>query len=555
MHSKVELTRNIILELLRDKCFHRIIILCIVSGALLMGFQPNVFAIPKNAGIYCTVKDSVAPSDVVNIGTRLELFLDNYLIEKLAGKADLRLHHPEPTEDVLINDAPWEGSGCGYVSIFKDGDIYRMYYESWQLTVDENGVRTDSHPLWTCYAESNDGIHWRKPKLGLFEFQGSKANNIVLTSDKIGNVSADGGHPAVFKDENPDASPDAKYKAFRLSNGVIPFKSSDGIHWLPMSNVPVITNGAFDSQNLAFWDGVNGEYRAYWRYFTGGVTPMPYDPKTWLPSGVRAIRTATSKDFLHWENQSDLKYEDSPSEELYTSQVKPYYRAPHLLIGFPARYVDRGTWSESTRALPDRENREWRGKTARRYGTVVTESLLMASRDGVTFKRWNEAFLRPGIERPGTWAYGNQYIGWSMVETKSAFDGAPNELSFYATESYWTGTSDVIRRYTLRVDGFVSVNAPMSGGELITKPLRFTGNELMLNFSSSAAGGIQVEIQDETGKALPGFSLDDCPVIFGDTIERVVNWKNGSDVSALEGKPVRLRFVLKDADLFSFRFK
>jgi hypothetical protein len=388
----------------------------------------------------------------------------------------------------------------------------------------------------------------------LFDFQGSKANNIVMTSDKIGNVSADGGHNAVFKDENPDASSDARYKAFRLSNGLIPYKSPDGIHWLPMSEAPVLKDGAFDSQNLAFWDVVRGEYRAYWRYFTGGVTPMPYDAKTWKPSGVRAIRTATSKDLIHWNMQADLKYEDSPAEELYTSQIKPYYRAPHLLIGFPARYVDRGTWSESTRALPDRENREWRGKAANRYGTVVTESLLMASRDGVTFKRWNEAFLRPGIERPGTWAYGNQYIGWSMVETKSADEGAPNELSLYATESYWTGNSSALRRYTLRLDGFVSVNAPMSGGELITKPLIFTGNKLVLNFSTSAAGNMYVEIQDMDGNALSGYSLKECMEIYGDTIEREVHWKNGTDVSALAGKPVRLRFVLKDADLFSFRF-
>jgi hypothetical protein len=208
-----------------------------------------------------------------------------------------------------------------------------------------------------------------------------------MTSDKIGNVSSDGGHTAVFKDDNPDAAPAARYKAIRLSNGLIPYKSPDGIHWLPMSDVPVLTDGAFDSQNLAFWDGVHGEYRAYWRYFTGGVTPMPFDAKTWKPTGVRAIRTATSSDLIHWNKQADLRYEDSPPEELYTSQIKPYYRAPHILLGFPARYIDRRSWSASMLALPDLENRQWRGKASARYGTVITEGLLMASRDGVTFKR------------------------------------------------------------------------------------------------------------------------------------------------------------------------
>jgi hypothetical protein len=123
------------------------------------------------------------------------------------------------------------------------------------------------------------------------------------------------------------------------------------------------------------------------------------DEKNWKPSGLRAIRTATSKDFLHWENQQDLSYIDSPGEALYTNQVKPYHRAPHVLIGFPTRYVERG-WSESMRRLPEREHREWRSKASDRYGMAITEGLFMASRDGVKFKRWNEAFLPPGIERP-----------------------------------------------------------------------------------------------------------------------------------------------------------
>jgi hypothetical protein len=351
-------------------------------------------------------------------------------------------------------------------------------------------------------------------------------------------------HAALFKDLNPSVAPDAQYKSFLpsflpSSRGLLPFKSPDGLHWSLMANKPVITDGVFDSQNLAFWDSVHSEYRAYWRI---------------VSEGVRAIRTGTSKDFIHWNQHADLKYKDSPPEHLYTNQVKPYYRAPQIFLGFPSRYVVRG-WSESMMALPEHEHREWRSISSERHGTVVTEGLFMASRDGVTFKRWNEAFLRPGIERPGTWAYGNQYIGWSIVETKSAEEGAPNELSIYATESYWTGKSDVLRRYTLRLDGFVSVNAPMSGGEIITKPLVFTGKKLLLNFSTSAAGGVQVEIQDAEGKVLPGFSLADCPVVFGDSVERTVYWKKGADVSVLNGKPVRLRFVLKDADLYSFRFQ
>jgi hypothetical protein len=492
-------------------------------------------------------------SAIMEIGSRRELFVDDCLIERLAGGAELRLHQPQPREIALVHDAPWEGSGSGYHSVFQDGKLYRMYYKAWHLEVQPPGkVNTGSHPLFCCYAESDDGIRWRKPELGLHEFKGSKKNNIVMVPGKAGSATADPGHPAVFKDENPDAPADARYKAIIRSakpHGLLAFKSPDGLRWTPMADGPVITKGAFDSQNLAFFDPVRGEYRAYWRIFTAGVA----DGTTWKPAGVRAIRTATSKDFLNWGPHSDLTYVDSPAEHLYTNQIKPYHRAPHIFIGFPTRYIERG-WSDSMRALPEPEHRELRAKANLRYGTAITEGLFMASRDGVKFKRWNEAFLRPGIERPGTWHYGQQYIGWHVVETKSALEGAPNELSLYAGENYWTGNSSELRRYTLRLDGFVSVNAPMTGGELVTKPFTFTGAALRLNLATSAAGDVRVEIQDARGKPLPGFTLADCPPVFGDAIERTVTWKNGGDLSALAGRPVRLRFVLKDADLFAMKF-
>ncbi len=518
-----------------------------------------------------------APTSVRHIGSRRELFVDGDLIDRLVEKAELRLQHPVPQEVVIEHDAPWEGNGCVYHSVFKDGDRYRMYYAAGQLTVTSSGVNAGTHGQFCCYAESDDGIHWRKPALGLHEFQGSTANNIVMVRQKVGDAMSEPGEPAVFKDENPDAPPDARYKALLPANrlpadhrrGLLSFKSHDGLHWSPMSDKPIITDGAFDSQNLAFWDAAHGCYRAYWRYFTKGG----HDAKVWNPQGHRAIRTATSTDFLNWKDQADLRYVDSPSEQLYTNQVKPYHRAPHVLIGFPTRYVERGhndgpdaeardgagpdraqRWSASLRALPELENREWRAKASERYGRALTEGLLMASRDGVTFKRWNEGFLRPGLERPGTWNYGHQFIAWHPIETKGTLEGAPNELSLYAVESYWTGNSDLLRRYTLRLDGFVSAFAPMSGGELVTKPLTFTGKALSLNFATSAAGRLQVELQDGEGKPLSGFSLDDCEELFGDTHDRRAVWKSQRNLASLAGKVVRVRFLLHDADLYSFQF-
>jgi len=499
--------------------------------------------------------------NVLDIGSRRELFVDNYLIGELSG-ATLKLHEPVKREIVLVHDEPWEGSGSGYHSVFKDGNLYRMYYKAWQH--DASSDLANYHPLYCAYAESKDGIHWYKPHLGLHEFKGSTDNNIVFASEEVGGLEVDAGHPAVFKDENPNVPVDERYKAFLVqwkkpNAGLVAFKSPDGIHWSLMASDPVIKDGAFDSQNLAFWDPTINKYRAYWRYFnkldSGNVSDVVSKSKTMQEfGGFRAIRTALSDDFIHWENQTNVTYADSPPEELYTNQIKPYHRAPHILMGFPARYVDRG-WSPSMRALPELEEREKRAKKSQRYGTAITETLLMTSRDGQLFKRWNEAFLRPGIERPGTWTYGDSYAAWHVVETKSEDAGAPNELSFYVTETYWKGHASSVRRYTLRLDGFVSVNASAAGGELLTKPFTFDGDELTLNFSTSAMGDIYVELTDEKGDPLPGFSMDDCEPIFGDAVERVVYWKNGSDVSALAGKPVRIRFKMHDADLYALKFQ
>ncbi len=481
-------------------------------------------------------------SEPVHVGSRRELFVDEHLIESLKG-ARRQLHHPTPREIAIVHDAPWEGAGSGYHSVIHDGDVYRMYYRGSTLGVEGGRLKLGGEVY--CYAESRDGITFTKPNLGLYEHQDSKQNNIIWTGVGTHNF-------APFLDRRGDCPPESRFKALgglASQGGLFAFHSADGIHWSLLHEDPVVTAGAFDSQNLAFWDETAGVYRAYFRTFTKGVTTA----KVWKPEGYRAIRTATSRDFVTWENEADLTYQDSPVEHLYTNQIAPYFRAPHILIGFPTRYIERG-WSESMRALPELQQREERAAAHLRYGTALTEGLLMASRNGVHFERWNEAFLRPGPQRPDTWLYGHQYIAWHAVQTASSLPGAAPELSIYASEGSWHGKGNAIRRYSLRLDGFVSVQAPLSGGELVTKPLTFSGERLTLNFATSAAGDIRVELQDAAGTPLPGFTLDACEPVFGDTIDRTVSWDGDSVLADLAGKTVRLRFVIRDADLYSFRF-
>ena len=482
-------------------------------------------------------------AEAVDIGRRRELFVDDYLIGSLEGGARQQLHHPVPREIVLEMDRPWEGNGCGYMTLIQDGELYRLYYRGANVRYTETSYEM-TRPQVYCYAESRDGIHWTRPDLGMVEFEGSKGNNILLSQDTWGGVAH---NFSPFLDANPEVPAEERFKA--LAGG--PPKalvSPDGIHWKIASDEPVITVGAFDSQNIAFFDGVRGQYRAYQRAFRDG----------------RDIKTETSTTFFgEWTDAEWLDYVPSRGGELYTNQVTPYHRAPHVFLGFPTRYEDRGL-TPATKHLPQWDLRQLRMKKSRREGTAVTEGLFMASRDGRTFRAWEEAFIRPGPRTENAWFYGDGYQALNLVETAASLaPDAPNELSMYSTEGGKQNDRHIqLRRYTLRLDGFVSVTAPMDGGSLITKPLRFAGGRLTLNYSSSARGGVRGGFLDAEGKPVEGNAVEDCPWIYGDAIERVVEWRRGegvdavtTDVSALAGRPVRIVFELKDADLYSLQFR
>jgi hypothetical protein len=456
--------------------------------------------------------EPASAGEPIALGSRRELFVDDFLIETLVG-AELKLHRPDSRDVALVCDRPWEGNTSAYYTLFRDEERFRMYYRGAHF---DEKTKKSAHPEFSCFAESRDGLAWEKSELGLFEFEGAKQNNIVWAGKGTHNFTP-------FKDGNPACEPDARYKALAggstLLNGkkhgcLNALKSADGIHWSSLSEA-VITDGAFDSQNLAFWDSVRGEYRAYWRIFTTRPSAEPGRKAT----GYRAIRTATSKDFIHWERQADLEYENSPDEHLYTNAVQPYFRAPHLLIGFPTRFQPK---------------------------TQQVEPVLMTSRDGTHFRRWSDALIpiTAPKDRDGN---RSNYMTWGLLQ----LPGNDRELSVYATEAYYTGPGSRVRRFTFRTDGFVSVRADAEG-TVVTKSLLFAGSRLSLNIASQ--GRTRVEVQDPGGRPLPGLTLDDCSPITGDQIEQEVSWKAG-DLAALAGKPVRLRFVLEDADLFSMRFE
>lgn len=479
----------------------------------------------------------------VQIGSRLELLVDEFLLAGVSGGANLRLHSPVRREIVFETDAPWEGNACGYASLVRtDSGGYRIYYHG--LHYRHSGPPAqgvEEHPAVLCVIESDDGLTWRRPTVGLHEWGGSRENNIVLPPEVVTSVEGDPAHTAVLRDENPDCPADERYKIVMLGNkpfGLYLLGSADGLDFRLLSEEPIITQGAFDSQNLLFWDSVRGEYREYHRGFN---------------EGMRDIMTAVSPDCRAFPQPEWLEYPGAPTEQLYTNQIMPYPRAPHIFMGFPARYLERA-WDLPLYQAPGLEERLCRARSHERYGSTVTDLLFMSSRDGLSFKRWPEALVRPGPQERHSWVYGDNYGVWGLLETPSDTEDAPPELALYLSDGYWEGASVALRRYTIRQDGFVSLNAPLSGGEVVTHPLVFEGGTLTLNFESSGAGGVQVEIQDEAGAPIPGYALADCPEIFGDRVRHQVLWRGGGDVRPLCGKPVRLRFVLRDADLYAFQF-
>ncbi|MCH2201800.1 MAG: hypothetical protein MK102_07510 [Fuerstiella sp.] len=463
-----------------------------------------------------TAEPTASQSEAISIGSRLELFVDDFLIEKMTGGITLKLHEPVPRETVLRFDKPWEGRWSGYVTVLPDDDRFRMYYRA---GLDEK-PRIDD-PESVCYAESTDGIHWTKPELGLYEFDGTDRTNIVWR----GNGSHCG--LGVFKDTNPNAKPDERYKALS-GNGyqkpVWAFGSPDGIRWHLIQEDPVLTEyrgvaAAYDSHFCTRWDPTAKRYVTYHR-----IWYRPFGPK------VRSVALRTSDDFIQWTPLRRLDFGSTAPEHIYTNGITPYARAPHILLGFPRRFLPGRKRYVDEKLLPG-----------------VSDTCFISSRDGIHFsRRFMESYLRPGRDRLG-WLSRSNTVAPGMIETAS------DEISLYVSHG-WADPAQHIRRYVIRKDGFVSAHAKYESGELLTKPITFTGNELVINYATSAAGRLRVEIQDVVGNAIPGFALEDCPVIFGDDIERTVSWQHTTNIGALAEIPVRLRFVMKDADLFSIRF-
>lgn len=436
------------------------------------------------------------------------------------------MHAPTLRETVITADKPWEGTTVSGVSVIRDGPLYRLYYST--------GAEVAKDVRMFAVAESSDGVRWSKPRVGAVALNGSRENNLVWPVDK-----GPRSHLVPFVDRNPAAPPGERYKALGVSGqyDVYAAVSGDGLQWRPLQADPVISyvgnDPMIDSTTVAFWDPREQQYVAYVR--------------GWINFRLRSVRRLTSRDFRHWENERYLDFGDSEAEHLYWATPVLYERAPGMILMLTKRFVP---WRKF---FPD-----W-------PYAGLSEIVLLSSRDGLRFDRtFLDPYIPPGPD-PKNWHER------AISPVAGLFEISPEEMAFYYNENVRTATAR-IRRAVVRTDGFVSVHAPWSGGEFVTKPFVVEGEALEINYSTSVAGSIRVEILDANGQPVPGFRLDECAEIFGDEMSGAVEWRRGhhevltpdrreipnlaSDLSyPLRGKVVQLRFVMKSADLFSFRIR
>ena len=485
----------------------------------------------------------VRADNPIDIGSRRELFVDNYILQRMEG-VRLKLHVPRDAGKAFVLDRPWEGLG-GYPTVIHYGGKFQLFYRG------KTGMTNAGNPdETTCYAESSDGIRWSRPNLGLFEVHGTRKNNVIL--DKTFAPVCHNFAP--FVDTRPGVAADQRYKAlggtFPVewrkepdSGGLMALVSPDGIHWKYLATKPVIDKSLHPARNCdtcqssVFWSQHEQCYVCYvrvWKNF-GKERLRPG-----FTGDTRWIGRTTSPDFINWEPIKFMEYTpDAFPDQLYLPNTQPYVRAPHIYVAVTARLSDHRLviTPEQAEALAVPKG-AWRD---------TSDAIFMTSRGGLRYDRpFMSSFLRPG---PGSqnWVTRCTFPVQGIVQT------GPDELSFYVERDNAQPTEH-IRRYTLRLDGFASVHAPYQGGEVSTRSLRFEGARLQINFATSAAGWIRCEVQDVTGKPIPGFELGNCREIAGDETVRTVTWRTSSDLSRISGQPVRLRFVMKDADLYAFQF-
>ena len=481
----------------------------------------------------CQPGSSAEPGPIREIDSRVQLFVDDHLVadsdrvwRSLTGAYNTRPR--KVAENPIIKpDRPWEG----YLVLQPGSAIYdeeEQVFKLWYNTFG-NSRNTDVREF-LCYATSKDGIHWEKPELGIVEFRGSKANNIVLDWVSWNHV--------VLK-EPDDPDPNRRYKMAywqhhdRPRHGIWVAFSPDGLNWTDYENNPVVPIwGSGDTFGLMRDPGT----KQYWLYH-----------KT-SPGGPRKVSRLVSDDFIHWRDSRFVLEPDEmdpPHTEFYGVSAFPY--GSHYLGLIWVFHTDIQTMDAQLASSVDGVN--WERSVYRRpfmvLGYQVNGYGGSSFDSGMVFP-----ISTPVVHDGEVWIY---YSGFDNLHNAPAADHKGQ-----------------IGLMKIRQDGWAALDATAEG-HVTTHPLRFEGSTLRVNVELLAGGKggadapwkdifnddpdnngyLRVELQDQNGKTIPGYGAAESKLSEEEGVYRTVSWEGGN-LSGVTG-PVRLKFVYSRARLYSFQ--
>jgi DNA-binding FadR family transcriptional regulator len=447
--------------------------------------------------------------------SRVLLFVDDGEIESMRRLTrTLHTANKHPHNPVLRPEYEWEGLGIspGATVLFDDErKEYRMWYEGYRYL----SMLEEQYTL--CYATSTDGIHWRKPWVGIVEFEGSRENNLLIPWGDP--ARHDTMSSTIFYD--PDsADADRRYTMIHFCHGMHPLglgisTSPDGLRWTPMPDNPVDAGGDEPVGDVlyALVEPGNKHMAAYYR------VRLRVRPR-------RTLARAESTDLVHWTGHQvilEADEDDPPDAEL--CGLTPF-RYGDLILGF--------LW------------------VATRNGTRA-EVQLACSRDGTTWQRVGDR--RPFLPQEDEGPFGNYMVARTTVPIVVG-----NELWFYYTGMERPLTEPLgnhprgIGLATLTMDRFVSLDAGDDEGDVVTRPIDIADQtRILINAIANPGGSILVELLDVDGKPIPGYTRDDALPFEDNAVFHPVAWRHHARLADLEGQTLRIRFILRRARLFAFR--
>ena len=479
---------------------------------------------------------SGASGEQAPITSAVQLFVDDYLIDTTDGvRRTVHQWRKHPGNPVLRADKPWEFGGnyvCTHGSVIFDRQesIFKAWY--WTLNDEDSAIPTTNIKSM-CYATSPDGIHWKKPNVGLYEFQGSKNNNMVMASSKddLKSVPTLFTFGAIKTPGDPD--PDRLYKAcfyerppgvgyMSSADGAWSATSPDGIHWT--KSKALIMPGVGDTVDF-FYDSIHKRYVCFAKRYT---------------DRGRTRFQCESEDFVKWTEPRLIMKTDAKDDQPCDFYNNTGFVWGDMLLGWLQVF--------------------YKHQDPYKHRLVLE---LMYSRDGENWSRMPNRETVLDVGPDGSWDRANQSAatGTPIVvgdRMYMYYGGNPKYHGPYKG-GYLGDSKGHIGLGTLRLDGFVSMDATPRGGTLTTKPLllttpRIVGAPLRLHVNvTSDWGHCRLELLDEAGAPIPGYTEDDADDIMADTVDTIATWKGESDVAKLVRRPLRLRFHLQNARLYSFR--